>query len=78
MLALLKLCSMVTSDYYNVLVIRYDDDCVPHEQRFMVSVDSFSSWLKCADLKHSEVTIRDIETLSFQCPLIPSWFKYGD
>lgn len=68
---------MVTSDYYNVLVTRYDD-CVPHDQRFMVSVDSFSCWLKGADLKNSEVTIRDIETLSFQCPLIPSWFKYGD
>ena len=69
---------MVTSDYYNVLVTRYDDDCVPHEQRFMVSVDSFSCWLKGADLKHCEVAIRDIETLSFQCSLLPSWFKYGD
>ncbi len=69
---------MVTSDFYNVLVTRYDDDCVPHEKRYMVSVDSFSLWLKGADLKHSEVTIRDIETLSFQCPLIPSWFKYCD
>lgn len=69
---------MVTSDFYNVLVTRYGDDITPHEVRFMVSVDSFSSWLKAADLKHSEVCIRDIETLSFQCSLIPSWFKYGD
>lgn len=69
---------MCTSDYYNVLVTRYDDECIPHETRFMVSVDSFSSWLKGTDLKHSEVSIRDIETISFQCPLFPSWFKYGD
>lgn len=69
---------MVTSDFYNVLVTRYDDHCDAHEQRFMISVDSFPSWLKAADLKHCEVSIRDIETLSFQCSLIPSWFKYGD
>ena len=69
---------MVTSDFYNVLITRYDDDFVPHEQRYMVSVDSFSCWLKGADLKHCEFNIRDIETLSFQCPLIPDWFKYCD
>ena len=69
---------MVTSDFYNVLVTYYDDDCDSHDVRYMVSVDSFSCWLKSVNLKHSEVNIRDIETLSFQCPLIPSWFKYCD
>ncbi len=76
---------MVTSDYYNVLVSRFGDDCKLHEKKFMVSVDFFSSWLKDYisglqdyNLKNCEVTIRDIQTLSFQCSSLPSWFMYGD
>lgn len=62
---LLRLCSICTSDFYNVLVTSYDDESYPQETRFMVSVDSFSSWLKDIDLKESEITICDIETISF-------------
>ena len=74
---------MVLHDsYYNVLLTRYgNEDVGIVESRFMVSVSAFSDWMDTVvDLSHSEVVIRDVETLSFDVPtsFTPRWFKYGD
>lgn len=74
---------MVLKDsYYNVLLSRYGNaDGSVVESRFMVSVSSFRDWMDIvADLSCCEVTVRDVETLSFDIPtsFTPRWFKYGD
>lgn len=74
---------MVLRDsYYNVLLSRYgNDDGEVVESRFMVSVSALSAWMDIfSDLSRCEVTIRAVETLSFDVPtsFIPRWFKYGD
>lgn len=69
---------LLKDSYYNVLVTRYDDDCVPSESRWFVAVNRFNDWLRSVDLKHSEVTIRDIEDIQFGSSVSPRWFKYGD
>ena len=73
---------MVLKDsYYNVLLTRYgNEDGKVVEARFMVSVSALGDWLTFADLSCCEVTIRDVETLSFDVPssFTPRWFKFGD
>ena len=69
---------LLKDSYYNVLVTRYDDDSVPSESRWFVAVNRFNDWLHLIDLKHSEVTIRDIEVIHFGTRVSPRCFKFGD
>lgn len=65
------------NNYYNVLVSRYgNDDKEVVEFRWMVSVDAFTSWLKCIDFHCCEVAIRAIEVIGFDSVITPPrWFK---
>lgn len=69
---------LLIDSFYNVLVTRYDDDSVPSESRWFVAVNYFNDWLHSVDLKHSEVTIRDLEDIHFDSAVSPRWFKFGD